>query len=145
MQDACAYFVNAFTVISIVEAVRSKKGKAFIHTAATSQLGQMMVKYCQKEGSLAALEHVRFSAQESSKHDSSNTAINPYCIKPPGFRYCLGEFGEAEGAGRAASEPRGEVHREHQRSRLEVGSWEAHLNPMSLRCLCCPQYSSGFG
>ena len=66
MQDACAYFVNPFTVISIVEAVRSKKGKAFIHTAAASQLGQMMVKYCQKEGSLAALEHISFLAWASS-------------------------------------------------------------------------------
>ncbi|CAE7387071.1 MECR [Symbiodinium natans] len=50
VEDACSYFVNPFTVVSIVEAVRSRKGKAFIHTAAASQLGQMMVKYCQQEG-----------------------------------------------------------------------------------------------
>ncbi|CAE7565784.1 MECR [Symbiodinium microadriaticum] len=61
-QDACAYFVNPFTVISIVEAVRSKKGKAFIHTAAASQLGQMMVKYCQKEG-IALVNLVRRKEQ----------------------------------------------------------------------------------
>ena len=52
-EDACSYFVNPFTVVSIVEAVRSRKGKAFIHTAAASQLGQMMVKYCQQEGASA--------------------------------------------------------------------------------------------
>ncbi|CAE7199196.1 Mecr [Symbiodinium sp. KB8] len=62
VEDACAYFVNPFTVISIVEAVRSKKGKAFIHTAAASQLGQMMVKYCQKEG-IALVNLVRRKEQ----------------------------------------------------------------------------------
>lgn len=34
------------TVISIVEAVRARKGTVFIHTAAASQLGQMLVRYC---------------------------------------------------------------------------------------------------
>merc|ERR1740129_2313195 len=49
-EDGCAFFVNPFTVVGIVETVKERGGKAFIHTAAGSQLGQMMVKYCKQEG-----------------------------------------------------------------------------------------------
>lgn len=50
LEDACAAIINPMTVISIVEAVRARKGTVFIHTAAASQLGQMLVRYCQQEG-----------------------------------------------------------------------------------------------
>lgn len=50
VEDACAAYINPLTVISIVEAVRARKGSVFIHTAAASQLGQMLVRYCQQEG-----------------------------------------------------------------------------------------------
>uniref|UniRef100_A0A7S0FWB3 Enoyl reductase (ER) domain-containing protein n=1 Tax=Pyrodinium bahamense TaxID=73915 RepID=A0A7S0FWB3_9DINO len=49
-EDGCAFFVNPFTVVGIVETIKEQGGKAFIHTAAASQLGQMMVKYCKCEG-----------------------------------------------------------------------------------------------
>ncbi|CAJ1384429.1 unnamed protein product [Effrenium voratum] len=49
VEDGCAFYINPFTVVCMVEAVKSQKGRAFIHTAAASQLGQMMVKYCQTE------------------------------------------------------------------------------------------------
>lgn len=50
VEDGCAFFVNPFTVVGIVETVKEQGGKALIHTAAASQLGQMMVKYCKAEG-----------------------------------------------------------------------------------------------
>lgn len=49
VENACGFFINPFTVVGIVDTVRQTGGKVFIHTAAASQLGQMLVKYCQKE------------------------------------------------------------------------------------------------
>merc|ERR1712217_615258 len=42
--------INPFTVVGIVETVKACGSNVFIHTAAASQLGQMMVKYCKQEG-----------------------------------------------------------------------------------------------
>lgn len=50
VEDGCAYFINPFTVVGIVETVKAAGCTTFIHTAAASQLGQMMVKYCKQEG-----------------------------------------------------------------------------------------------
>lgn len=50
VEDGCSFFVNPFTVVGIVDTALSCGGKAFIHTAAASTLGQMMVKYCLCEG-----------------------------------------------------------------------------------------------
>lgn len=49
-EDGCAYFINPFTVVGIVSTVMDQGEKAFIHTAAASQLGQMMVRYCRLKG-----------------------------------------------------------------------------------------------
>eukprot|EP00930_Biecheleria_cincta_P001482 TRINITY_DN102620_c0_g1_i1.p1 TRINITY_DN102620_c0_g1~~TRINITY_DN102620_c0_g1_i1.p1 ORF type:complete len:363 (-),score=51.78 TRINITY_DN102620_c0_g1_i1:137-1225(-) len=49
-QDACAFIINPFTVVGIVDRVRQTGGKVFIYTAAASQLGQMLVKYCKTQG-----------------------------------------------------------------------------------------------
>mmetsp|Transcript_44245 Transcript_44245/g.99751 ORF Transcript_44245/g.99751 Transcript_44245/m.99751 type:complete len:377 (+) Transcript_44245:55-1185(+) len=49
-EEGCAFFINPFSVVGMVDTVKEHRGKAFIHTAASSQLGQMMVKYCKKEG-----------------------------------------------------------------------------------------------
>mmetsp|Transcript_11473 Transcript_11473/g.31054 ORF Transcript_11473/g.31054 Transcript_11473/m.31054 type:complete len:373 (-) Transcript_11473:85-1203(-) len=49
-EDGCAFFINPFTVVGILESVREDGGKAFIQTAAASQLGMMLAKLCQKEG-----------------------------------------------------------------------------------------------
>lgn len=50
VEDGCAFFVNPFTVVGIVDTVRQQGENIFIHTAAASQLGQMMVKYCKAIG-----------------------------------------------------------------------------------------------
>lgn len=52
IEDAASFFVNPYTAIGILDTVKStEKAKAFVHTAAASQLGQMIVK-------LAATENV---------------------------------------------------------------------------------------
>ena len=43
-EDAASFFVNPYTALAIIDTAESHGCKAFIHTAAASQLGQMMVK-----------------------------------------------------------------------------------------------------
>eukprot|EP00747_Dinoflagellata_sp_TGD_P186865 gnl/TRDRNA2_/TRDRNA2_44208_c0_seq1.p1 gnl/TRDRNA2_/TRDRNA2_44208_c0~~gnl/TRDRNA2_/TRDRNA2_44208_c0_seq1.p1 ORF type:complete len:385 (-),score=73.64 gnl/TRDRNA2_/TRDRNA2_44208_c0_seq1:61-1167(-) len=50
VEDGCSFFVNPLTVVGIIETLKERGGKALIHTAAASQLGQMMVKYCKVQG-----------------------------------------------------------------------------------------------
>ena len=49
-EDAASFFVNPFTTLSILDTAASLGSKAFIHTAAASQLGQMMVKVAPSKG-----------------------------------------------------------------------------------------------
>mmetsp|Transcript_31528 Transcript_31528/g.38554 ORF Transcript_31528/g.38554 Transcript_31528/m.38554 type:complete len:356 (-) Transcript_31528:56-1123(-) len=50
IEDAASFFVNPYTAIGILDTARSYGSKAFVHTAAASQLGQMMVKLAKQEG-----------------------------------------------------------------------------------------------
>merc|ERR1712137_927598 len=51
IEDAASFFVNPYTAIAILDTVKRESGaKAFVHTAAASQLGQMMVKLAPSEG-----------------------------------------------------------------------------------------------
>jgi len=50
LADACSFFVNPFTAAGIIDTVREDGGTGFVHTAAASQLGQMLVKLCKLEG-----------------------------------------------------------------------------------------------
>jgi len=50
IQDAASFFVNPYTAIGILATAKSEVSKAFIHTAAASQLGQMLVKLAPTEG-----------------------------------------------------------------------------------------------
>jgi NADPH:quinone reductase-like Zn-dependent oxidoreductase len=44
VQDAASFFVNPYTALAIFDTARAEGTKAFVHTAAASQLGQMIVK-----------------------------------------------------------------------------------------------------
>ena len=44
VEDAASFFVNPYTVLGIMDTAKSMGSKALVHTAAASQLGQMMVK-----------------------------------------------------------------------------------------------------
>ena len=45
-----SWFVNPLTALGMVETMRREGHRALVHTAAASNLGQMLVKLCQKDG-----------------------------------------------------------------------------------------------
>jgi NADPH:quinone reductase-like Zn-dependent oxidoreductase len=49
-EDAASFFVNPFTVLAILDTAASHGSKAFVHTAAASQLGQMLLKLATSKG-----------------------------------------------------------------------------------------------
>jgi len=48
--EAASCFVNPLTALSMVEAMRREGHTALVHTAAASNLGQMLVKICKADG-----------------------------------------------------------------------------------------------
>jgi NADPH:quinone reductase-like Zn-dependent oxidoreductase len=48
--DGASCFVNPLTALGMVETMRREGHKALVHTAAASNLGQMLVKICLKDG-----------------------------------------------------------------------------------------------
>lgn len=48
--DGASCFVNPLTALSFPETMRAEGHKAIVHTAAASNLGQMLVKICQADG-----------------------------------------------------------------------------------------------
>jgi len=48
-KEAASCFVNPLTSLSMVETMRMENHKALVHTAAASNLGQMLVKICQAD------------------------------------------------------------------------------------------------
>jgi NADPH:quinone reductase-like Zn-dependent oxidoreductase len=49
-KDGASCFVNPLTALAMVETMRIEGHKAIVHTAAASNLGQMLVKICLKDG-----------------------------------------------------------------------------------------------
>jgi len=43
--DGASFFVNPYTAYAIMDTVRARGGKGFVHTGAASQVGQMIAKY----------------------------------------------------------------------------------------------------
>lgn len=48
--DGASCYVNPLTALGFVETMRMEKHTALVHTAAASNLGQMLLKICQKDG-----------------------------------------------------------------------------------------------
>ena len=48
--EAASSFVNPLTALSFVETMKMENHSAIVHTAAASNLGQMLVKICQSDG-----------------------------------------------------------------------------------------------
>lgn len=61
-EQGAAAFVNPLTALSFVEAMRREGHSALVHTAAASNLGQMLVKICQADG-VPLVNVVRSAAQ----------------------------------------------------------------------------------
>lgn len=49
-RDGASSFVNPLTALGMVETMRQEGHSALVHTAAASNLGQMLVKICQQDG-----------------------------------------------------------------------------------------------
>ena len=49
-RDGAAAFINPLTALGMVETLRREGHSALIHTAAASNLGQMLVRLCRKDG-----------------------------------------------------------------------------------------------
>jgi threonine dehydrogenase-like Zn-dependent dehydrogenase len=49
-KDGASSFVNPLTALGMVETMRREGHSALVHTAAASNLGQMLVKLCSKDG-----------------------------------------------------------------------------------------------
>jgi NADPH:quinone reductase len=62
-QQAASCFVNPLTALSMVEVMRREGHKALVHTAAASNLGQMLNKICQRDG--VSLVNIVRSAEQA--------------------------------------------------------------------------------
>jgi NADPH:quinone reductase-like Zn-dependent oxidoreductase len=62
--DGASCFVNPLTALAMVETMRMENHKALVHTAAASNLGQMLVKICLADG--VGLVNVVRSAQQAA-------------------------------------------------------------------------------
>jgi len=62
--DGASWFVNPMTALAMTETMRREGHKALVHTAAASNLGQMLNKICLKDG-IDLVNVVRSTQQES--------------------------------------------------------------------------------
>ncbi len=66
--DGASMFVNPLTALAMVEAMRREGHTALVHTAAASNLGQMLNRICMADG-VALVNIVRSAAQAAILHD----------------------------------------------------------------------------
>ena len=62
--DGASCFVNPLTALGMVETMRREGHRALVHTAAASNLGQMLNRICEKDG-VALVNIVRSAEQEA--------------------------------------------------------------------------------
>ena len=72
--DGASCFVNPLTALSMVETMRAEGHTALVHTAAASNLGQMLNKVCQKDG-IGLVNIVRSEAQAGILRDIGATHV----------------------------------------------------------------------
>ena len=72
--DGAAMFVNPLTALAFVETMRMEGHKAIVHTAAASNLGQMLQKICVADG-VPLVNIVRSEAQEKILRDIGATHV----------------------------------------------------------------------
>ena len=73
VEDAASHFVNPYTAYGFLDTVRARHRPsktsprpAVVHTAACSQLGQMLIKLCKKEGDVTLVNIVRRESQAAT-------------------------------------------------------------------------------
>lgn len=72
--DGAAMFVNPLTALAFVETARAEGHKAIVHTAAASNLGQMLQKICLADG-IPLVNIVRSAQQEAILRDIGATHV----------------------------------------------------------------------
>ena len=73
-RDGAAMFVNPLTALGFVETARMEGHKAIVHTAAASNLGQMLQKICLADG-IPLINIVRSEAQAALLRDIGATHV----------------------------------------------------------------------
>ena len=79
-KDAASCFVNPLTALGMVGTMRAEGHTALVHTAAASNLGQMLVKICLKDG-VELVNIVRSAEQAKTAHEPRRQARGR--IHPP--------------------------------------------------------------
>ena len=79
--EGASWFVNPLTVLGMVETMRSEGHSALVHTAAASNLGQMLNKLCMAEGVdlvnvVRRPEHVELLRELGAKHIVNTSAAS---------------------------------------------------------------------
>jgi NADPH:quinone reductase-like Zn-dependent oxidoreductase len=72
--DGASSFVNPLTALSMVDTMRAEGHTAIVHTAAASNLGQMLVKICLEEG-VGLVNVVRSAQQVETLHAIGATHV----------------------------------------------------------------------
>ncbi len=93
--DGAALFINPMTALSMVETMRAENHTALVHTAAASNLGQMLVKICQADG-VGLVNIVRSASQSATLTDLG--AEHVVDSSQPDFADRLAEAVSATGA-----------------------------------------------
>lgn len=86
--DAAAAFANPLTALSMVESLRLEGHTALVHTAAASNLGQMLIRICRADG-VGLVNIVRSEAQAQQLRRLG--AIHVVDTSAPGFMSDLAE------------------------------------------------------
>jgi len=79
--EGASWFVNPLTALGMVETMRLEGHTALVHTAAASNLGQMLVKICAKDGIglvniVRKKEHVELLKSIGAEHVVNSTSPN---------------------------------------------------------------------
>jgi NADPH:quinone reductase-like Zn-dependent oxidoreductase len=80
--EGAALFVNPLTALSMVETMRAEGHTALVHTAAASNLGQMLVRICAADG-IGLVNIVRRAEQAQALRDLG--AVHVVDSSQPGF------------------------------------------------------------
>jgi NADPH:quinone reductase-like Zn-dependent oxidoreductase len=94
-EQGASSFVNPMTVLGMLETMRAESHTALVHTAAASNLGQMLNRVCQEEG-IGLVNVVRSSAQAHLLRDAG--AEHVVNSSEDGFMAALIEAVRATGA-----------------------------------------------
>ena len=93
--DGASCFVNPLTALGFIETMRLEGHTALVHTAAASNLGQMLQKICLKDG-VALVNIVRSPEQQAIMRDIGATYVLDSTA--PGFAEALTDALAATGA-----------------------------------------------